>query len=87
MKPAGEQRVPHTCLKWTYQKYSASSETVYPPMKKKGGKMNSYVNFLDKIYMETGDYELALFVVFVFMRENTVKLVAATLNLKSKYCC
>lgn len=37
--------------------------------------------------MESGDYELALFVVFVSMRENTVKLVAATLNLKSKYCC
>ena len=87
MKPFEEQRTSHTCLKWTYQKYSASSETVYPPMKKKEGKMNSYVSFLDKIQLESGDYELALFVVFVFMRENKVKLVAATLNLKSKYCC
>ena len=29
--------------------------------------MNPYVNFLDKIYMGSGGYQLALSVVFVFM--------------------
>lgn len=36
--------------------------------------------------MESGDYELALLVAFVFMRENAAKLLAATPDPKSKYC-
>ena len=31
-RPAEELRVPHTCLKWAYQKSSAPSETVYHPI-------------------------------------------------------
>lgn len=37
--------------------------------------------------MKSRDYELALLVACVFMRENTAKLLAATPNPKSKYCC
>lgn len=48
--------------------------------------MNHYVSFPDQIYIESGDYELPLLVAFVFMRENTAKLVTATPNPKSKYC-
>ena len=46
-----------------------------------------HVNFLDKMYMGSGDYQLALSVVFVFMRENTAELVPATPNPKSKHSC
>ena len=37
--------------------------------------------------MGSGDYQLALSVVFVFMRENTAELVPATPNPKSKHSC
>ena len=49
--------------------------------------MNPYVNFLDKIYMGSGGYQLALLVVFVFMRENTGELVPTAPNPKSKHSC
>lgn len=60
---------------------------VYPPMDKKKGKINHDISFVDKIHMEYGDYELALLVAFVFMRETTAKLLVATTNPTSKYCC
>ena len=44
-KACWRAEVPHTCLKWTYQKSSALSETVYHPIKKRG-IMNPYVSFL-----------------------------------------
>lgn len=53
---------------------------------KKKGEIN-HISFADKICMESGDYELALLDAFVFIRENTAKLPAATTNPKSKYCC
>lgn len=53
----------------------------------KQAKWATRVRFLDKIYTESGDYELPLSVAFVFMGENTAKLVAATPNPISKYCC
>lgn len=37
--------------------------------------------------MEYDDFYLVLSVAFVFMRENTAKLVTAIANLNSKYCC
>lgn len=49
--------------------------------------MNPYVNFQDKIYMGSDGYQLALSVVFVFMRENTAELVPAAPNPKSKHSC
>lgn len=36
--------------------------------------------------MESGDYDLALSIAFVFMKEIAAKLVSATPNPKSKYC-